>query len=88
MDFDYVFWGGDMIDESDSPDEVIHSFYERSNNMTRVQKALAELEELEIIYDTYETPDFVEVVGSQGGDVSKYRVYFDKHDNVTFVGIK
>lgn len=57
--------------------------------MNRKMKALKELEDdVEIIYETFETPDFVEVHGSIGGDVVCYRVYFDSNDNVDFVCCK
>lgn len=32
--------------------------------------------------------DFVEVIGGQGGDVARYRVYFDENDEVEMVGVK
>lgn len=32
---------------------------------------------LELVYETHETPDFVEVIGSAGGDALRYRVYND-----------
>jgi hypothetical protein len=44
----------------------------------RVEKALIILDQrVEIIYNTYEAPNFVEVVGSIGGDTVTYRVYDD-----------
>lgn len=44
----------------------------------RVEKALITLDErVETIYNTYEAPNFVEVVGSIGGDTVTYRVYND-----------
>ena len=33
------------------------------------------LESLDYILETYETPDFVEIVGKMGGDTITYRVY-------------
>lgn len=54
----------------------------------RIQKALQELDFMEEVLRIDETPDFVEVVGGQGGDVARYRVYFDHLDNVTHVGVK
>lgn len=56
--------------------------------MTRVQKALEELDYLEDIFSISEGKDFVEVVGGIGGDVSRYRVHFDDKGNVTFIGVK
>lgn len=56
--------------------------------MTRVQRALIELDYLEEILDVYETPDFVEIVGKQGGDVETYRVYFKDDDSVDYVCCK
>lgn len=46
----------------------------------RVREALNILFEqtaLEIVYETHETRDFVEVVGTAGGDAVRYRVYND-----------
>lgn len=47
--------------------------------MTKEQKK--EIEELELRYDyileTHTTPDFIEVVGSIGGDIEKCRIYKD-----------
>lgn len=54
----------------------------------KVQKALAELDYLETILDIYEGRDFVEIIGGQGGDVDRYRVYFDKNNNISRVGVK
>lgn len=33
------------------------------------------LQRVDYVMDYHETPDFVEVVGSRGGDVVTYRVY-------------
>lgn len=43
---------------------------------------------MERIYEIYEDRDFVEVKGGQGGDVARYRVYFDENDEITMVGVK
>ena len=46
----------------------------------RVEKAyeiLFDSTPMEIVYDVYEDPDFVEFRGSAGGDVMCYRVYND-----------
>ena len=43
---------------------------------------------MERIYEIYEDRDFVEVKGGQGGDVGRYRVYFDENDEITMVGVK
>lgn len=44
----------------------------------RVRKAQDKaLEHLDYILETIPTPDFVEIVGSVGGDVVTYRVYND-----------
>ena len=51
-------------------------------------KALQELDWMERIYEIYEDRDFVEVKGGQGGDVGRYRVYFDENDEITMVGVK
>lgn len=51
-------------------------------------KALQELDWMERIYEIYEDRDFIEVIGGQGGDVAKYRVYFDENDEVEMVGVK
>ncbi len=53
--------------------------------MNRVQKALLELDYLEEILDVAEAPDFVEIVGKQGGDVETTRVYFKDDDTVDYV---
>lgn len=55
---------------------------------SRKQRALEELDYLEEILRIDEGPDFVEIVGGIGGDVSRYRVYFDSNDNVERVGVK
>ena len=55
--------------------------------MTRKEKALKELDYLEKVLDVYETPDFVEVIGGQGGDIETYRVYFEGN-NITCIGMK
>jgi len=52
---------------------------------TRKQIALEELDYLEEILRIDESMDFVEVVGGQGGDVSRYRVYFNSDDSVKYV---
>ena len=57
-------------------------------NKSRRQKALEELDYLEDILRIDEGPDFVEIVGGIGGDVSRYRVYFDSNNNVERVGVK
>lgn len=54
----------------------------------RVKKALEELDFMERILDVCEDRDFVEVVGGQGGDVARYRVYFDEKDEVVRIGVK
>ena len=54
----------------------------------RKEKALKELDWMESVYDVYETRDFVEVIGGQGGDVARYRVYFDENDEIEMVGVK
>ena len=51
-------------------------------------KALQELDWMERVYEIYEDRDFVEVKGGQGGDVDRYRVYFDENDEITMVGVK
>lgn len=51
----------------------------------RVRIALDELDYLEEILKISETKDFVEVVGGIGGDIYRYRVYFDSCDKVTGV---
>lgn len=56
--------------------------------MNRVDIALKELDWMEEVLRVDEEPDFVEVVGGQGGDVSRYRVYFDEEGNVESVGEK
>lgn len=46
----------------------------------RVEKALDIIYDctpIELINDIFETPDFVEVRGSCGGDVLRFRVYND-----------
>lgn len=53
-------------------------------NTTRRKKALDELDYLEDIYEIYETPDFVEVIGAMGGDPMRMRVYFDANDNIKY----
>lgn len=55
---------------------------------SKKKKALEELDYLEDILRVVEERDFVEVVGGQGGDVSVYRVYFDRNGNVNGVFIK
>lgn len=56
---------------------------------SRVKRALDELDgSVEIIYDIDECRDFVEVRGDIGGDVVRYRVYFDENDNVDYVCAK
>lgn len=88
MDFGYVFWGGDMIDDIESPDKILHEFYEeRRTNMERKEKALKQLS-LEKVYEVREDRDYVEVFGGQGGDVECYRVYFDGDDEITMICIK
>ena len=48
------------------------------NQETKVQKAQDRaLERLDYIMETYPTADFVEIVGSVGGDIVTYRVYDD-----------
>ena len=45
---------------------------------TRVKKAMElALERLDYIIDYHTAPDFVEVIGSMGGDVITYRIYDD-----------
>lgn len=45
---------------------------------TRIQKAQDRaLERLDYIMEIYPTADFVEIVGSVGGDIVTYRVYDD-----------
>ena len=56
--------------------------------MSRVQRALLELDYLEDILRVHEEPDFVEIVGGQGGDAETYRVYFKDDDNVDYVCCK
>ena len=51
-------------------------------------KALQEVDWMERVYEIYEDRDFVEVKGGQGGDVGRYRVYFDENDEITMVGVK
>ena len=46
----------------------------------RVEKALDTIYDctpIELVDDIFETPDFVEVRGSCGGDVLRFRVYND-----------
>ena len=53
---------------------------------SRRSKALdATEDDIEIIYDIFDGPDFVEIQGTIGGDVVCYRVYFDDNDNIDFI---
>lgn len=59
---------------------------ERNRTMNeRVKKALNELDFLEDILNVYDAKDFVEVVGGIGGDVGRYRVYFNNEGNVKYI---
>ena len=53
-------------------------------NSNRISKALNELDYLEDILRIDEGKDFVEIVGGIGGDISRYRVYFDENDNIKY----
>ena len=56
----------------------------RANDSKRVKAALKKIADhhcLDFIYETYETPDFVEVHGRTAGDLLTFRVY----DNGTVV---
>ena len=55
---------------------------------SRITKALKELDYLEEILRVDEAPDFVEIVGGQGGDVDVYRVYFKSDDSIDYVCCK
>lgn len=49
-----------------------------ARNKERVNKAQDRaLESLDYVMECHETPDFVEVTGSMGGDVVTYRIYDD-----------
>lgn len=50
----------------------------KRNTSTKVQKAQERaLESLDYIMECHETPDFVDVIGSMGGDTVTYRVFDD-----------
>lgn len=53
-------------------------------NTQKAYEYLLENSGLEYVIDTYRTPNFIEVVGSIGGDVLTFRVYEDK-DNGFYI---
>lgn len=52
---------------------------------TRKQKALDAFDYLEDILEIREGKDFVEIIGGIGGDVGRYRAYFDENNNIKYI---